>query len=92
MWDIDEKIEDYSQPSRKSYIRLNSNKPLNPYYISYPVEWTGFVNSKPVKIIQMGQSSSSTSDYDFSEFPEEHLGLRGDIVEHIDTKLKRLLD
>ncbi len=92
MWDIDEDIEDYSRSSRKSYIRLNSNKPLNPYHISYPVEWIGFMNNKPVKIVQKDQSSSSASDYDFVEFPKEYLRFSGDIVHFIDTKLKRRLD
>jgi hypothetical protein len=91
MWDINEIVEDYSRPNGKSYINLNSNNKLDPYHISYPISWTGFVNSKPIKIIQKGQTSSSVSDYDFTEFPEEYLGLRASIVGLIDKKL-RILD
>jgi len=92
MFDIDEKFEDYSQPNGKSYLKINSDKPLDPYRISYPITWTGFLNGKPIKIIQMGQSSSSTSDYDFIQFPEDDRGLCGDIAHIIDRKLHKLLD
>lgn len=92
MWDIDQTIKDNSKRSGKSSLYLNSNKPLNPYHISYPIEWTGFLNGKSIKIIQMKESSSRTADYDFSELALEDSVLKGDIAKYIDTKLKRCLD
>lgn len=90
MWDISETLEDYSQPNRRNYLKLKSNQPLNPYTISYPIEWKGYLNSNPIKVIQINESSSRTADFNFALLPIEYTGLQGVIARFINSKLRCL--
>lgn len=92
MYEIHRDIPDYSSPRNKSSVMLNPNKTINPYTITYPVEWKGFVANVPVTIIQKGSSSSFIDDYDFGDLPPSISNLKYSVVEVIDTYLKRMLD
>ena len=92
MYQINKDIPDYSSPNNKSSVMLNPNKTINPYTITYPVEWKGFVAGVPITIIQKGSSSSFIDDYDFLDIPPQISNLKHSVVEVIDTYLKRMLD
>jgi len=91
MWQISEEFEDYTHPIGKGWVNLNADKPMNPYHISYPITWSGFVSGQEVRIIQKSFSAFSLSDFDFVEFPDKYSYIKSDIVKWIDKYL-RILD
>ena len=90
MWQIEKEFDDYTHPIGKGWLNLNADKPMNPYKISYPIIWSGFISNIKVEIIQKGKSSYSVNDFDFKDFPEKYSFLKGDIVAWINKYLKTL--
>jgi hypothetical protein len=90
MWQINEAFEDIGRFRDKSTLFLNADKPINPYSITYPILWAGFLNNEKVMIKQIDSSSFHISDYDFIDFPDEYSYLQGAIVKAIDKYLKIL--
>lgn len=91
MWKISKQFDDYSHPMGKGWLRLNTDPPINPFTISYPVTWIGFINENKVRIIQKDRETITIDDFDFIEFPEKYAYLKAYIVEWIDEYL-RILD
>ena len=92
MWDINQSFKDNTELSGHVTIMLNADKPLNPYNISYPVTWNGFINNEKIVIIQSSSSSSFSENYEFKTFPISFSIYEGRIVKLIDTCLRRALD
>lgn len=92
MWDINKSFKDNAEPSGHVTIMLNADKPLNPYHISYPITWTGFINNDKIVIIQPSSSSSFSENYEFTTFPIRLSMYEGKIVKLIDNCLRRALD
>ena len=90
MWQISERFDDDNYYPRKSSINLNADKALNPYTITYPLIWTGYVAGQEVEIIQISNSASSKNDFDFKVFPANYNFIKADIVKHIHTCLNTL--
>jgi hypothetical protein len=91
MWLINEYFEDIGSFRNKSSLHLNADKPIDPYHISYPILWTGFLNNEKIVIKQLGESSSRFTDYEFIEYPENFSYLQVRVVKYIDDYL-RILD
>jgi len=91
MWQIKEEFKDNRHPIGKSWVYLNADKPINPWHISYPITWSGFVDGNKVKIIQKGQLAYSVDDFEFEEFPKIYEYIKGRIVKWINDYL-RILD
>ena len=70
MWEINESFKDSTELSGFVSILLKSDKPLNPYHVSYPITWSGFVNNEPIEIVQPSENSSYMSDFEFTKYPE----------------------
>lgn len=92
MWDINQSFTDSTELSGRVSIFLNSDKALNPYNISYPITWTGYINNHPIEIIQPSSSSSFIENYEFSTYPNGYSLYHSRIVSLIDTCLRRSLD
>jgi hypothetical protein len=90
MWQIVEKFDDYTHPTGKGTVLLNANKDMNPYTLSYPITWTGYINDTEVIIIQKTQSALVESDFDFIEFPEIYSFLKGFIPDWVHKALSTL--
>tara|TARA_R100000306_G_scaffold56423_1_gene54221 strand:+ start:7941 stop:8216 length:276 start_codon:yes stop_codon:yes gene_type:complete len=91
MWQINKSYNDPNHPTGKGWIYLNADKPMDPYHITYPVTWTGFVGQNPVTIVQKGESGKYIEDFVFENFPAGLSYLKVDIVQYIDNYL-RILD
>jgi hypothetical protein len=92
MWDINQSFNDSTELSGHVTIMLRANKPLNPYHVSYPIIWTGFINNDKIEITQLSSSSSFMENYEFKTFPINFSMYEGRIVKLIDTCLRRALD
>ncbi|MFP9113921.1 hypothetical protein ACLI1A_08255 [Flavobacterium sp. RHBU_3] len=92
MWDINQSFKDNNEMSGHVSIFLNADKPLNPYHISYPIAWTGYINNEPVKIVQTSSSSKFIENYNFEIYPYGYSLYQTKIVDAIDRLLRRALD
>lgn len=92
MWDINESFKDSTELSGSVTIFLNSDKPLNPYHISYPISWTGYINNTPIEIIQLSSSSKFIENYEFKTYPNGYSMYHNRIVSIIDNCLRKALD
>ncbi|MDM1412536.1 hypothetical protein HX038_17635 [Myroides odoratimimus] len=92
MWQINKRFKDSTELSGNVTIFLNANKPLNPYDISYPITWSGFVNNQPIEIIQPSSSSSFMENYEFVNYPKGYYIYQNRIITLIDELLRKSLD
>jgi len=90
MWLISERFDDDNFYPRKSSINLKPDQALNPYTITYPLNWTGFVAGHKVEIVQLSNSTSSINDFDFKLFPINYEFVKADIIRHIHSSLNTL--
>lgn len=73
-------------------IRLFPEKSFTVFDVTYPIVWTGQVNGEGVIIKQLGQSSNSIDDFEFSELTEKIKYYKSDIIKAIDDYLKKYLN
>lgn len=92
MWDINQSFKDSTEISGHVTIFLNADKPLNPYHISYPVSWTGYINNEPVRILQISSSLKFSENYNFEIYPNGYSIYQTKIIEAIDNLLRKALD
>ena len=66
-----------------------ADKDVDFHFQDWPLIWTGYVNSRDVKIIQ---SKYSDDFEDYSFIPHLNDNDEGKIISAIDSKLKTILD
>ena len=87
MWEIEKRFQDEA----KSYwLRLNADKVIHSYSISYPIMWQGLLNNDEIELVQMGQSSNSVEDFEFVSFPVNSEELKELVTEIINIHLKKI--
>ncbi|MEI3799601.1 MULTISPECIES: hypothetical protein [unclassified Chitinophaga] len=85
-------ITDSNGTNGKSYVTLNSEVPIGPNGIDYPINWSGHINNEEVTVIQKDSLSWSPNSYDFAGTPKKFSHLQKHIIDSISNYMDSMLN
>lgn len=88
MFDIQQEIDDSFSRTGKSHLSLNADGKLDPYHISYPILWTGYLNNQAI-IVRQADSSTLESAYKFVGILDDNRQVQLSVIRIIKEKIDR---